>query len=201
MVRLPFEPSYPVLTERLLLRPLQLPTDLEPMLAYRSREDVCRYIPPVPATLDSLTAAFADPERRRSTLTDQGQHLQLVVVRRDTGELVGDLIVFLHSLEHQSGEIGYVFHPDHHGQGYATEAAAALLTLCFEGLDLHRVTARIDERNPASAAVLRRIGMRQEAVLVENEWFKGEWSTEIDFALLQREWRAQREQGPVERGE
>ena len=32
--------------------------------------------------------------------------------------------------------------------------------------------------------------MRQEAVLVENEWFKGEWSTEIDFAILEREWRA-----------
>ena len=31
--------------------------------------------------------------------------------------------------------------------------------------------------------------MRQEAVLVENEWFKGEWSTEVDFAILDREWR------------
>jgi RimJ/RimL family protein N-acetyltransferase len=32
--------------------------------------------------------------------------------------------------------------------------------------------------------------MRQEAVLVENEWFKGEWSTEVDFAILESEWRA-----------
>ena len=31
--------------------------------------------------------------------------------------------------------------------------------------------------------------MRQEAVLVENEWFKGEWSTEVNFAILDREWR------------
>jgi RimJ/RimL family protein N-acetyltransferase len=34
--------------------------------------------------------------------------------------------------------------------------------------------------------------MRQEAVLVENEWFKGEWTNEIDFAILAREWRASR---------
>jgi RimJ/RimL family protein N-acetyltransferase len=54
---------------------------------------------------------------------------------------------------------------------------------------VHRVVARIDQRNPASAAVLTKIGMRQEAVLVENEWFKGEWSTEVDFAILDREWR------------
>jgi hypothetical protein len=30
--------------------------------------------------------------------------------------------------------------------------------------------------------------MRQEARLVENEFFKGEWSTEVDFAMLAEEW-------------
>jgi RimJ/RimL family protein N-acetyltransferase len=92
-----------------------------------------------------------------------------------------------------NAEIGYVVHPDHVGRGIATEAAAPMLRFAFDpvhGLGLHRVTARIDQRNPASAAVLRKLGMRQEAVLVENEWFKGEWSTEVDFAILDREWAA-----------
>ncbi|HEX6682905.1 MAG TPA: GNAT family protein [Candidatus Limnocylindrales bacterium] len=66
-----------------------------------------------------------------------------------------------------------------------------MLRLGFEELGLHRIIARIDERNEASARVLRRLGMRQEARLVENEWFKGEWSTEIDFAVLHSEWIAQ----------
>ena len=48
--------------------------------------------------------------------------------------------------------------------------------------------ARVDARNTASVAVLRRLGMRQEAYLRENEWFKGEWTDEIDFAILEREW-------------
>jgi RimJ/RimL family protein N-acetyltransferase len=30
--------------------------------------------------------------------------------------------------------------------------------------------------------------MRQEAHLRENEWFKGEWADEIDFAVLKGEW-------------
>jgi RimJ/RimL family protein N-acetyltransferase len=30
--------------------------------------------------------------------------------------------------------------------------------------------------------------MRQEARLVHNEFFKGEWSTEVDFAMLAEEW-------------
>jgi RimJ/RimL family protein N-acetyltransferase len=73
-----------------------------------------------------------------------------------------------------------------------------MLELGFDALGLHRIIGRIDARNDASAAVLRRVGMRQEAVLVENEWFKGEWSTEIDFAILEHEWRARRE--PAGRG-
>jgi hypothetical protein len=32
--------------------------------------------------------------------------------------------------------------------------------------------------------------MRHEARLVENEFFKGKWSTELDFAILTDEWYA-----------
>ena len=109
---------------------------------------------------------------------------------RSSGELAGDVMLAWHSREHAGGELGYVFNPALGGHGYATEAANATLRLGFEGLGLHRITARIDARNEPSARVLRRLGMRQEAVLVENEWFKGEWTTEIDFAILDREWRS-----------
>jgi RimJ/RimL family protein N-acetyltransferase len=52
--------------------------------------------------------------------------------------------------------------------------------------------ARLDERNDASARLARRLGMRQEARLVHNEFFKGEWSNELDFAMLADEWSARR---------
>ncbi|MGC9665997.1 GNAT family N-acetyltransferase [Planosporangium sp. 12N6] len=104
----------------------------------------------------------------------------------------GDRRLFWHSRVHAGGEIGYVLHPDFVGRGYATEAARALLSLGFDELGLHRVIARIDERNEASARVARRLGMRQEARLVHNELFTGEWSTELDFAMLADEWSAYR---------
>jgi RimJ/RimL family protein N-acetyltransferase len=87
-----------------------------------------------------------------------------------------------------------VFDPSFAGRGYATEAARAMLGLAFDGLGLHRVVARLDERNEGSAKVARRLGMRQEARLVHNEIFKGEWSTELGFALLAAEWRDVRAQ-------
>jgi RimJ/RimL family protein N-acetyltransferase len=185
-------PDYPIVTERLLLRPIDPVGDIDALHTYRSREDVCAYIPPVPLGREQLAARYADPKLSLSVLTAPGDVLALAVVLRETGALIGDLVLFWHSAANRSGEIGYIIGPDHQGRGYATEAAQALLALGFDGLGLHRITGRIDARNPASGAVLTKAGMRQEAVLVDNEWFKGEWSTEVDFAILESEWRAQR---------
>jgi RimJ/RimL family protein N-acetyltransferase len=183
-------PDYPVLTERLSLRPLQ-PSDAAAVHAYQSREDVCRYIPYGPRSLDEVTARLHRADVTRSTLDEAGQAMVLAVVRRSDDVLVGDVMLAWASGEHRTGEIGYVLNPSYEGNGYATEAAAAALRLGFDGLGLHRIIARIDARNEASARLLHRLGMRQEAYLRENEWFKGGWSDEIDFAILESEWRSQ----------
>ena len=181
-------PSYPVTTPRLLIRPLT-PADADGLLAYRSIPDVCRYVPFEPQTREELLERIAT-RWTRTELTAEGQVIILGVQVRDTGVLAGDVMLAWQSQEHAQGEIGAVFNPDLSGRGYATEALDALLRLGFEGLGLHRIIARIDERNGASVRLVGRLGMRQEARLVENEWFKGEWTTELDFAMLAGEWQA-----------
>jgi RimJ/RimL family protein N-acetyltransferase len=181
-------PEYPIATERLLLRPMT-PADAPAIHAYQSRADVCRYIPYSPRTLEEVSARLARADVTRATLDDEGQAIVLAVVRQADDALVGDVMLAWKSREHGTGEIGYVLNPVFHGHGYATEAANAALHLGFDGLGLHRIIGRIDARNAASAAVLRRIGMRQEAYLRENEFGKGEWTDEIDFAVLESEWR------------
>jgi RimJ/RimL family protein N-acetyltransferase len=181
-------PWYPVGSERLELRPLTA-GDADALLAYRGRADVCRYVPFEPMSRDDITERIATPWAR-TELTDEGQALTLGVEVRKTGELIGDVMLFWHSCLNADGELGYMFNPDFGGRGYATEAARATLRLGFDGLGLHRIVARIDERNEPSARLARRLGMRQEARLVRNEFFKGEWSTELDFAMLAEEWPA-----------
>jgi RimJ/RimL family protein N-acetyltransferase len=133
----------------------------------------------------ALTAGVELPAARAPSASVEGQP-----ARR--GLVIGDVVLMWRSREHATAEIGYVFHPDHRGQGFATEAVGALLDIAFVTYRLHRVTARIDARNLASLRLAERVGMRQEAHLVENEWFKGAWSDEIDFAMLQREWLSTR---------
>ena len=181
-------PTYPVRGERLLLRPLAV-SDADALLAYRRREDVCRYVPFEPMSRDDILERIAG-QWARTELTDEGQALTLGAQVGETGELVGDVMLFWHSREHAGGELGYVFNPALGGRGYATEAATVMLRLGFEELGLHRIVARVDERNEASVRLARRLGMRQEARLVSNELFKGEWSNELDFAMLADEWYA-----------
>ena len=183
------ELEHPVRTERLLLRPIDAARDVDAVHAYASRDDVCHYIPWTPKTRDEVASWLL--RRETTTISEPGQGASLAVTLAATGELVGDVMFIWQSEEHRTGEIGYVINPAHAGHGYATEAARAMLAMAFGHLGMRRVVARIDERNPASATVLRKLGLRQEAVLVENEWFKGAWSTEVDFALLDREWREQ----------
>jgi RimJ/RimL family protein N-acetyltransferase len=184
-------PAYPIRTERLSLRPLTV-DDADRLLAYRGRPDVCRYLPFEPMDRQTIDHRLAT-QWAATELTDEGQALTLGVDLSRTGELVGDVVLFWHSREHRGGEIGYVLDPDFAGHGYATEAAHALLRLGFDHLGLHRITARIDERNQPSARLAHRLGMRQEAHLVRNQWFKGEWGSELNFAMLAEEWPAHRQ--------
>ena len=127
---------------------------------------------------------------RRQGLEAEGEALFLGVELAATGELVGDVMLRWTSAEHRGGEIGYVFHPIRSGQGYATEAAHRLLHLAFDDFGLHRVIARVDADNPASARLAGRLGMRQEAHLVQNESVQGPLGDELDFAILEHEWQA-----------
>jgi RimJ/RimL family protein N-acetyltransferase len=182
-------PSFPVRSARLLLRPLSV-ADISALVAYRSLEDVCRYVPFEPMNseivADKLAGALS-----RSAIVAEGDAMTLGAELAETGQVIGEVIVFFHSVAHRGGEIGWVFHPGYSGHGYATEAAHAMLHLAFDQLGLHRVTASVDARNTASLRLADRLGMRREAYLVGNRWFKGVWSDEIDFALLEDEWAAQ----------
>jgi RimJ/RimL family protein N-acetyltransferase len=185
-------PDYPIRTGRLALRPYQR-ADVDAALEYWSRADVTRYLYLGPFTADTFRERL-EVLMTRTELRAEGDVLTLAIVPDDVGRVVGDVTLFWHSALHRSAEIGYILNPDYQGNGYATEASKALLQLGFEQMNLHRMTARLDARNEPSAAVLRRLGFRQEAHLVENEWVKGEWADEDVFALLQSEWR-RREEG------
>ena len=151
-------PAYPIVTERLRLRPLTT-GDLDALLTYRGRADVCRYLPFPPMTRAVMLGRLRT-DLSRSGISVEGQALTLGVELADSGRLIGDVVLFFRSREHAGGELGYVFHPDHHGQGYATEAGKALVVAGFQQLRLASIIASVHPENFRSIRVLEKIGMR-----------------------------------------
>lgn len=182
------DPTFPLRTERLLLRPFT-DDDLDALHAMFGQEEVVRYLYWEPRTIDEAREML---ERiKMMTSLDAEEHgIRLAAVLPDSGTVVGDISLRLVSEEHRQGEIGYVIHPDHQGLGYATEAAAALMGLGFRDLGLHRIRAGADARNVGSIRVMKHLGMRREALFAENEFIKGEWTNEVVYAILASEWQA-----------
>jgi RimJ/RimL family protein N-acetyltransferase len=183
-----FEYVGPIRTERLLLRAFET-RDVDAVFDMRSRPEVALYTYWEPMTEAEARASL---ERRMAfrALRAEGDVLALAAELSSTGELIGDVMLEWVSREHALGEIGFIVHPDHQGRGYATEMTRPLLGIAFNEVGLHRVVGRAEARNAASARVLEKLEMRREAHLVENEWVKGEWQSELVYAILDREWAA-----------
>jgi RimJ/RimL family protein N-acetyltransferase len=90
--------------------------------------------------------------------------------------------------EFRSAALGYCLAEAAWGHGYATEAAAAVLTWAFATLDLNRVQAETDTRNAASARVLEKLGFVHEGTLREDCIVNGVVSDSWVFGLLRRDW-------------
>jgi RimJ/RimL family protein N-acetyltransferase len=180
--------AYPITTTRLRLRPLT-GADISALLTYRGDPDVCRYLPFEPMTHEVLAARLAGDLGRRE-IAGEGDAVTLGAERISDGRLIGDVVLFLRSERHAGGEIGYAFHPDVAGQGFAAEACTAVLDLAFGVMGLHRVVANMDARNHASMRLAERLGMRREAHHVSAEMFKGEWADLLVYAILADEWHA-----------
>ncbi len=175
-------------TERLLLRPFR-DADLNRLAEYQAMPEVARYMYWEPASRPEVEAMMAR-WMGATRLEQDDDVVTLAVARGDDGLLLGSVTIFLRSIEHRQVEVGYVFHPDAGGHGYATEATRVLVDFAFSELGAHRVFARTDARNTPSAALLRRLGMREEAHFREAEIFKGTWGEELVFAVLESEWSA-----------
>jgi [ribosomal protein S5]-alanine N-acetyltransferase len=100
-----------------------------------------------------------------------GQHAEWIAlgkrliwaITRDH-ELVGAMGLHIVAA-HRRAEVGYWIGRAHWGQGIATEALRVVLAYGFDVVGLHRIDAQHYRENPASGAVMRKVGMTHEGRL------------------------------------
>lgn len=99
-----------------------------------------------------------------STMWLHGKSATFAVCLQETDELIGCCGLSIVQ-RHRRASLGYWVGRDFWGHGYCTEAAGAVVGFGFKELGLHRIFAMHLCKNPASGAVMRRIGMKHEATL------------------------------------
>jgi RimJ/RimL family protein N-acetyltransferase len=182
--------SWPVRTERLLIRPIGA-SDLPAIFAIRSQAAVSRWLSGTATSYDEFADEWARSDRFETTL----------VLEHDA-RVVGDVFLkvtqawsqreVLDQAKGTQGDIGWLVDPAYAGRGLATEAARALLEICFDGLGLRRVTATAFGENAASVRVMEKLGMRLEGRGVAEALHRDRgWVDGVHFALLADEWRVE----------
>lgn len=172
-------------TPRLIVRPFR-ETDAGALHAYLCLPEIYRYEPGAPISLAEA--------REMAIQRSQGADFWAVTLK-DTDPLVGHLYFAQNEPnEWLTWELGYIFHPAFQGQGYASEAAAALIRYGFAHWDIHRVVAHCNPENIASWRVMEKIGMRREGVFRQNIFFERDasgnpiWLDTFEYAILKDDW-------------
>jgi len=176
-----------IATPRLLLR-AYTERDFEGVHAYASDPETVRFMTWGPNTPQQTRDFRREAVAQQSVTPRVNYHF--VVALRESGQIIGGCGIHIRQPEHRGAEIGYCFHRDFWGQGYATEAAAALLRFGFEQLQMHRIYARCDPLNIGSERVMQKNGMRKEGHFRQIYWRKGKWRDSLLYAILAEEWQA-----------
>lgn len=177
-----------LITERLCLREFK-EDDWPDILVYQADPLYLRYYEwtgrTPEAAQDFVQMFLAQQQEQPRT------KFQLAVTLKSTHQLIGTCGIRMASIDSHEGNIGYELSPKYWGQGYATEAARAMVQFGFEELRLHRIWSWCIADNVGSARVLQKLGMRLEGRQRDKEYFRGRWWDRLLYAVLDHEWREQ----------
>ncbi|MGG0249887.1 GNAT family N-acetyltransferase [Bacillus sp. AFS043905] len=92
---------------------------------------------------------------------------EFAITDKEIGKLYG-AIALSNNQKFNNGEIAYWIGKKFWGNGYATEAAQAILHFAFEEKQYHKVFARYFNSNPASGRVMQKLGLKKEGILIDH---------------------------------
>lgn len=192
------ELTWPRQAGPLALRP-PAAQDIERALTWRNSPEVTRWLLLTTVDPETYTRNWLeeDPDSIGVAAHVEGQLV-------GTGSLnIGDAMGQLHAggsiWGRAQGGIGYTIDPAHSGRGYGTHLARALLSIAFDHLGLHRVTAGCFADNTPSWRVMEHVGMRREQHGVKDSWHAElGWLDGYTYGILREEWVAvSRDEVPV----
>jgi len=173
-----------LITDRLLLRPFKL-SDAKSVQQKAGTKEIAN-------TTLNIPHPYPDGAAEKWISTHQpkfesGELINYAITLKETRELIGAVgLVVTKRFNH--AELGYWIDKNRWGNGYATEAAKALLDYGFNTHGLHKIFAEHITRNPASGKVMKKLGMKKEGVLKEHVQKSNRYEDIVMYGILKVEW-------------
>ena len=166
--------------------------------------------------LEAMTEAIRDPEVARLTGSvhssgeagslpdeavlrdwygsrgEQPDRLDLAVVDRATGRVVGEVVLNEWEEENASCNFRILLGPHGRDRGLGTDATRLVLRHAFESLGLHRVSLEVYAFNPRGQRAYEKAGFVREGVRRDALRFDGEWVDAVVMSVLDSEWAQHR---------
>jgi len=166
-------------TDRLLLRAFSR-TDIPALIPLIGAREVAATTLRIPHPYSANHAEFLFAR------LEGDNEIRWAITLAPDGTLIGGLGLRLER-DHNRGELGYWIGVPYWGNGYATEAARAVVQYGFATLNLQRIYASHFSNNPASGALLRKIGMQHEGSFRKHILKWGQYLDLETYALLKAE--------------
>lgn len=173
-------------TPRLFLRPIAV-NDSVAILEYRSDAEINRFqgwIPECPEDVQNFIEHRISPEINRA-----GTWFQMVIIRKDSRELIGDLGIHFPEEQPLHVELGITLSKHQQGQGFAAEVLGEVVSYLFLKLEKQKIIVSIDPRNQPSMKLFERLGFVQEALYEKSLFLNGEWVDDLVMGLQRRNWK------------
>lgn len=168
-------------TTRLILRNYRT-EDWGQVHIYGSDPDFSKYELWGPNTLED-THKFINDMIEKSKAVPRTNY-DFAVTKLESDLLIGGAGIRLEAQESSVASLGWAITPQMQNQGFATEAAQALITFGFQQLGLKVIYATCDVRNAASYRVMEKLGMKRVGLLKGTKEVKGHVRDSYRYEIL-----------------
>lgn len=176
-----------VMTERLIVRRPE-ETDLHDFLAYRNDAENLKFQPIIPINKNAAVH-FLKKQMLIEDETASGWIMFAIALKHEK-KMIGEVGIYISSDRKSNGDLGWSFHKDYQGNGYALEAAEVILKYAFKLRKLGKVTATCVSTNTASLRLMKRLGMHREVGRTNNQFIDGIRYDEYLYTLSSEDWLA-----------
>lgn len=174
-------------TDRLIIREFN-ESDFNSVHDYASNPEVTKYLPFGPnSELD--TKLFFNKVRDYQIQYPRYDY-EFAIVLKDSNTIIGGCGIHVTNINNKEASIGYCYDKKYWGNGYASEAALAIINFGFKNLNLHRIFATCAPFNIGSSKVMEKVDMTKEGHLKEHKFQKGAWRDSFIYSILEHEYNS-----------